>query len=49
MRKPQKAAKAAKLKVPADQMPLKTECGHCHTTFPNPTLAGYHVESCPDR
>lgn len=49
MRKPRKAQKAAKLLVPADQLALKTECGHCHTLFANPTLAAWHVEDCEAR
>lgn len=49
VRKPQKPTKALKPKVPADQLALKTECGHCHTLFANPTLAGYHVEGCEAR
>lgn len=49
MRKPQKAAKALKPRVPSDQLALKTECGHCHDLFPNPTLAAWHVEDCEAR
>lgn len=50
MRKPQKLTKASRAtKAPADQIALKTECGHCHKLFPNPTLAGYHVGDCEAR
>jgi hypothetical protein len=45
MRKPSKPGKAAKLKVPADQQSLKTQCGFCQEVFPNPTLAQHHLAS----
>lgn len=49
MRKPAKARKALKARVPGDQLALKTECGHCHELFANPTLAAWHVDTCPSR
>ena len=44
MRKPAKPAKATKFRPPADQLRLKTECGHCHELLPDPSTAAHHLE-----
>lgn len=43
MRKPAKATKAKKFRPPEDQLMLKTECGHCHEVFPDPSTAAHHL------
>lgn len=41
--KPTKPRKQLKFRPPADQHPLKTECGHCHEVFPDPSTAQHHL------
>lgn len=45
MRKAAKPSKKLKFRVPGDQLRLKTECGHCHTLFPDPSTAAHHLET----
>jgi len=44
MRKPSKPKKHAKLRIPEDQIALKTDCEFCREVFPNPSVAAQHLD-----